>query len=128
MWFFGQKQPGLNRKTEAFLNKVDEAYMRAFSTKGVKALMDYMSPECLSKVRTWVYTTNIRYFGAEKFRTTTWEVLTEKNGILSLRKTVVFAKVKVTNRMSMKVAEDYEEVWRVDTNAGLRVVDIYALT
>lgn len=109
-----------------FLNSADSAYMRAFTIRSVKALHKYMSRDCVVKLSAQIYSGN-RYFGAEKFRTTDWTVISESEGIYDLCKSVTFAKVKFTKTFEMSVAVDYKELWRLDTRDSMEVLDIRKL-
>lgn len=116
MFLFGKKKEtsGLPKQLLDFLTLADETYMKAFMMKSVKVLNEYFSRECCIKLARVVYSEgNCRFFGTEKFRTTTWTVKKSDSEKLFLIKEVVFDKVKVSKSFKMQIADDYSEEWCV---------------
>ena len=104
----------LARSLVEHLNKVDEEYMKSFAVKSVRGLQDYVSRECAVKISQSVFAIGTRYFGADKFRTTTWTLFKEDGSILTIQKVVTFDKVRVGGAMSINVADSYRELWTVN--------------
>ena len=127
LFFKRKKEPTLGNDLIEFLNLADMEYMRAFSIRSVKALSTYMSRECVLKLSVQVYNGQLHYFGSDKFRSTKWEVISKNNGIYDVRKSVSFDEIKFTRSLKMSVATDYKELWRVNTNGDLCVLDISKL-
>lgn len=107
------------------LNKIDLEYMRAFSTKTVEGLRRYLSQGCLEKVGYMVHGFTDRYFADSKFRQTSWIVLNESDKLLTLKKQVVFDKIKFNSAISINAADNYNEQWVVRRDdKQLTVIDI----
>lgn len=119
--------PALSGGLERFLNDADAEYMRAFATKSIRQLQNFVSRECAVKVSRVIFGNTNRYFGSEKFRKTEWAVQGSVAGIVTLQKSVHFDKVRIGATLDIGVASDYKECWVVDTrDCKLVVLDIKA--
>lgn len=107
-----------------FLNEADTEYMKAFAIKNTKVLKDHLSRDCIIKIGQEVFSIGTRYFGAEKFRKTSWTILSDMDGVVEVLKTVTFDKIKVGGSLSISVQTNYKELWVVGANNGYRVTDI----
>lgn len=108
-----------------YLNSVDEAYMSAYATKTMRQLQACVSRECAVKVSRSVFGAVNRYFGAPKFRSTTWAKVSDDGDTIKLLKDVKFDTVKIGAALNVGVAEDYQEYWTVRVSNGTPlVVDI----
>lgn len=120
MLFFNKKKKAdatnLDKKYIQFLSEVDAEYMRAFSTKSMRVLKNYLSRECAVELSSIIFAAGSRYFGADKFRTTQWTLLSSDNNVLTILKDVTFDKVKVAGSLYIEVADNYKEVWQLDVN------------
>ena len=110
-----------------FLDNADAEYMRAFTIKSLNALSSAFSRDCVMKLRAQIYGGAPRYFGTPKFRKTSWDIVTQVENIVSVQKNVAFAKVKVSNALSVNVSEDYSELWKLDISETPVVIDIISL-
>ena len=111
---FGKKKEtsGLPKQLQEFLTAADEVYMRSFAIKSIKVLSRHFSRECCLKLSRVIYGEgNLRFFGTDKFRTTTWTIDGEENGFLKIRKVVEFDKVKISKSFKMQIADNYSEMW-----------------
>lgn len=114
---FGKKKKdtsSLPKQLQEFLTAADEMYMRAFAIKGIKTLSKHFSRECCIKLSRVIYGEgNYRFFGTDKFRTTTWNIEGNESGTLKIKKIVDFDKVKISKNFKMQIAENYTEMWYV---------------
>lgn len=95
----------------AYLNEVDLEYMRAYAMKTTRHLQKYVDRDCALKVSREVLACRSRYFGAEKFRKTTWTIESSNDVEQVIRKQVVFDQVRVCSSLTIDVAENYCELW-----------------
>lgn len=109
----------LSRGTIEYLNKVDLEYMRAYATKTTRNLHQYFDRDCIVKVSRLVLASNSRYFGAEKFRKTTWTIESSNETEKVIRKRVEFDKVRVCSALSIDVAENYCELWTLSVRDNI---------
>lgn len=128
-WFKSKKQDDsttLSKHLIEHLNIVDKEYMKAFSIKSTRVLQAYVSRDCAIKVSQSIFSLGSRYFGADKFRTTNWVLVSEIDGILEVYKDVVFDKVKIGGSMRIGVADNYKELWQIDNTVKSKpiVLDI----
>lgn len=123
--FFRVKETNssLSKAHLAFLNEADREYMKAFNTKSTRFLQKYLSRDCGVKMAKRVYGIGTRYFGSEKFRNTLWNVQSTNGDFMVIEKKVTFDKVKVAGSICIGVADDYTEIWTLDTKQML-VTDI----
>lgn len=126
---FGKKKEtsSLPKQLQDFLTAADDVYMRSFAIKSIKVLSKHFSRECCIKLSRAIYGEgNFRFFGTDKFRTTTWKIDSEESGILKILKTVDFDKVKISKNFKMQIADNYSEMWYV-RNDDYLVVNIVRL-
>lgn len=70
-----------------------------------------------------------RYFGSDKFRTTSWVVLQKEGEFDVFKKVVEYESIKVHGSLGMKMSQDYDEKWCVIiTDEDLIVDDIIIIT
>ena len=127
MGLFGRRsgtkgQAALPDSLVSFLNDADTEYMQAFSTKSMRKLQDFVSRECAIKVSRVVFGRVNRYFGARKFRSTSWSVQEKEDGKYRILKDVQFDMVRVGVTLRVGVAGDYKEVWSVDVNGRKPII------
>ncbi len=124
MFFKSKKETGaLSRAQLSFLNEADREYMKAFNTRSVRDLQQYLSRDSNVKVSRRVYGIGTRYFGSDRFRNTEWVVQSKEGNMTTVQKKVTFDKVKVAGSICIGVADDYDEIWILDTDQT-KVVDI----
>lgn len=104
----------LPRHLIEFLNEADREYMKCFSLMTTRGLQPYVTRECAVAVSQSVFSIGSRYFGADKFRNTSWSLDDEEDEVLLVRKDVVFDRVKIGGDMRIGVADNYSEIWEVD--------------
>lgn len=127
---FGKKKEtsGLPKQLQDFLTSADDMYMRAFSMKSIKVLGNHFSRECCVKLARVIYSEgNFRFFGTEKFRSTTWTIEKQDDEKIYIIKQVDFDKVKISKNFKMQIADNYSEKWCVST-PDFMVLDVYKLT
>lgn len=123
-----KSQTALPSNLESFLNDADAEYMKAFSTKSMRGLQDFVSRECAIKVSRVVFSSMNRYFGAPKFRSTSWVVQERAEDSYRLLKDVKFDTVRLGATLHVGVASDYKELWLVDISSKKPVImDISAV-
>lgn len=114
---FGKKKKTVSEIPEDildFLEEADKRYIRAFETRSITPLKDYFSRQCMVKLSNMIANqASSRYFGSDKFRTTSWVVIQQPNSIGVFKKVVEYESIKVHGSMGMKISADYDEEWTV---------------
>lgn len=111
------KQTGIADDLYEFLEEADKLYIRAFETRSIGLLKDYFTRNCCMAISRWIVAeASSRYFSEERFRNTTWEILEESSAQVVLRKQCVYRDVRLTASRSMKISDDYEELWTVEVS------------
>lgn len=112
-WFGRKDRKKLSTSLVSHLDKVDAAYMNAYTIKSMRGIQPYLTPECANKIARKVYSAKNVYFGAPKFRRTEWTLIRDENNQKHILKDVRFDKIKLGARLSLNVANDYQETWIV---------------
>lgn len=123
---FGFKKSKPKAEYIKYLNEADAEYIRAHVIKSTRILNEYLTPECIQKVSKSIYGGVSRYFGIDCFRNTTWEIISSTADRIDFRKSVVYDKVKVTSTLKMCAADNYRELWSLDTKS-MKIFDIRTL-
>lgn len=114
---FGKKKvnhSGLPDDLYEFLEEADRLYIRAFETRSIGLLREHFTRDCCFVIsRCIVAEASFRYFSDEKFRTTTWTIVSQSENRVSILKDCVYKDIRLTISRSMKVSDDYKEVWDV---------------
>lgn len=117
MFGFGKK----NKQTDIaddlyeFLEEADSLYIRAFETRSIGILKDYFTRDCCLAISRWIVAeASSRYFSEERFRNTTWVRVQESATQVIFKKQCVYKDVKLTSTRSMKISDDYEELWTIN--------------
>lgn len=111
------KQTGIADDLYEFLEEADKLYIRAFETRSIGLLKDYFTRDCCLAISRWIVAeASSRYFSEERFRNTTWEILEESSAQVVLRKQCVYRDVRLTASRSMKISDDYEELWTIEVS------------
>lgn len=109
-----------------FLKQVDKLYMESYSLKSTRDIAHYLSPNCARKLSLVICSINARYFGDAKYRRTNWSCVSNDGDTIVIRKEVKFDNVKVAGRLSIAVADNYNEVWTVKKDKSYIVLSIAA--
>lgn len=130
---FGKKKKVISEIPEdilEFLEEADKRYIRAFETRSIQPLKDYFSRKCMVKLSSMIANqASSRYFGSDKFRTTSWVVIQKPESIGVFKKVVEYESIKVHGSMGMKISADYDEEWTIIiTDDELIVDDIRVIT
>lgn len=111
------KQTGIADDLYEFLEEADKLYIRAFETRSIGLLKDYFTRDCCLAISRWIVAeASSRYFSEERFRNTTWVILEESSAQVVLRKQCVYRDVRLTASRSMKISDDYEELWTIEVS------------
>lgn len=112
--FKKKKQTDIADDLYEFLEEADKLYIRAFETRSIGILKEYFTRDCCLAISRWIVAeASSRYFSEERFRNTTWEISEESSAQIVLRKQCVYRDVRLTASRTMKVSDDYEEMWTV---------------
>jgi hypothetical protein len=107
-----QKQTDIADDLYEFLEEADRRYIRAFETRSIGLLKDYFTRDCCLAISQWiVLEASSRYFSEERFRNTTWTITEKSDTQIILHKECIYKDVKLTLSRTMKISDDYEEVW-----------------
>ena len=123
MFGFGKSKATSKNKYQKFLDEADKLYIKAFETRTISVLKTHFTLECCRKMSVWITNdASSRFFGDEKFRTTTWTILEENDTLVKIQKECVFKDIKISMSRNMKVSDDYQEIWELDvTTKGYMV-------
>lgn len=114
---FGKKKnnhSGLPDDLYEFLEEADRLYIKAFETRSIGILKEYFTKECCFSISRWILAeASSRYFCDEKFRNTTWTITSQTPTQIVLEKDCVYKDIRLTVSRSMKVSDDYKEIWSI---------------
>lgn len=114
---FGRKPKshnGIPNDLYDFLEEADALYIKAFETRSIGVLKEYFTKECCRAISLWIVAeASSRYFSDEKFRETTWTILTQTAEEITLQKECVYRNIRLSLNRTMKVSDDYKEQWTV---------------
>ncbi len=113
---FGRKKnnSGLPDDLYEFLTEADALYIRAFETRTITILKDYFTRECCIAISNWIVAeASLRYFSDERYRNTTWTIVSQTDSHISLKKECVYKDIRLSMSRSMKVSDDYQEIWEI---------------
>lgn len=95
-----------------FLEEADKLYIRAFETRSVGLLKGYFTLECCRAISRWIVAeASSRYFSDAKFRSTTWSIVEGNTDLMRLEKSCIYRDIHITLSRTMKVSDDYKELW-----------------
>lgn len=117
---------GLPKDLTTFLKQVDGLYMASYSLKSTRDIARFLTPAYRHKLTTVICGINARYFGDEKYRRTTWSLVSEEPDRYVVNKDVKFDNVKVAGKLAIQVASDYKETWTVIKGSNYLVDSIKA--
>jgi hypothetical protein len=108
---------GLPSDLYEFLQEADKLYIKAFETRSIGLLKDYFTRDCCFAISRWILAeASSRYFSDEKFRRTTWTILNQSPTEIILQKDCTYKDIRLTISRSMKVSDDYKEIWRLNVS------------
>lgn len=114
---FGRKKNNHNNIPNdlyEFLTEADRLYIRAFETRSIGLLKEHFTRDCCFSISRWIIAEAAeRYFSDEKFRTTSWEILSDNQSEIIVKKTCVYKDIHITMSRQMKVSDDYIENWTI---------------
>lgn len=97
-----------------FLSEADRLYIRAFETRSIGLLKEHFTRDCCFAISRWIIAeASERYFSDEKFRKTSWEILSDNGTETVLIKECIYKDIHITMSRQMKVSDDYKEKWTV---------------
>ena len=97
-----------------FLEEADKLYIKAFETRSVGLLKEHFTLECCRAISRWIVAeASSRYFSDAKFRTTTWNIIDNGTDFTRLEKSCIYKDIHITVSRTMKVSDDYKEIWAV---------------
>lgn len=114
---FGRKKnkSGLPDDLYEFLLEADARYIKAFETRTVAVLKEYFTRECCIAISNWIVAeASLRYFSDERYRDTTWTILSQTDSHVSLKKDCVYKDIRLSVSRTMKVSDDYQEIWEIN--------------
>ena len=116
---------GLPKDLLTFLTEADGVYMKAYETKAVNLLKPLLDSQLFLRVSRLIqYDDPYRYFGSDKFRTTSWAIEHNSDDRVILTKDVKYSEIRTGSNFKLKVAKDYQEKWVVDKSSGFKIKDI----
>lgn len=107
-----------------FLVEADKLYIRAFETRSIGILKEYFTRDCCYAISRWIIAeASTRYFSDEKFRTTSWDILSQNESEIIVNKECVYKDIHLTMTRQMKVSDDYKEQWTISVTPDEYWVD-----
>lgn len=102
----------------SFLDSADAKYIHAFETRSARYMLGYFTNDCIVSMGKWITTkASSRFFAERRMRQTTWDLVEAGNPFV-VRKTCSFKSVHWTLSRTMKVSDDYTELWTVEKNGN----------
>lgn len=110
----------------SFLEEADKLYIKAFETRSIGVMKSMFTRECCYAISRWIIAqASSRYFSDDKFRCTEWNVLQRTQTYAMVQKTCTYRDIKLSSKRSMKVSDDYSEVWEIEISpSGFVVTNI----
>lgn len=112
---FGKKKrldSGIADDLYEFLEEADKLYIKAFETRSVGLLKEYFTLECCRAISRWIVAeASSRYFSDAKFRSTVWKIVQDDSELMTLEKSCTYKDIHITVSRTMKVSDDYKEMW-----------------
>ena len=127
MFGFGKKKQdeGLSSNLQKFLEEADKCYVSAFQIRSIAVLKNHFSRECALAMLSWINAeASSRLLLHDKVRKTEWVIQSEDNVSLKILKSCVYREVRLTMSKTMKMSDDYQEIWTVDNTNGYMVTSI----
>lgn len=107
--FFGNDEKQLLVK---FLEKADNAYIKAFQYKMLGDFSDYAFPEVYSDIQHKIIYRNNQIWGTEDFRKRKWDIIFDKGNEITVRKEITFKTIKF-GQTYVPMSDNCIEYWTV---------------
>ena len=124
MGLFGLSKPKKDAQT-AWLDKVNEAYQRAFQVKNAAGLEDYLTRPCMSKLLEKIRMGEKAYAGLVRYQHVSWvkgECTAES---VQYIKKVTYDQIKMSHGIIVPVGDETNESWTiVKINGAYKVSEI----
>lgn len=100
-----------------FLDKADDAYMRAFETSDIRLFEPYASLPVLRHLQEAMKVEDT-YFGLARYRKRSWTVVNIEQETYTLQKLLRHDNIHVTATVFVPLGEDLSEIWTVEYIRG----------
>jgi len=113
------------RKTlAAFLEKADNAYIKAFQYKMLGDFTEYAVPEVYYEVQQKIIYRNNRIWGTEELRKRKWDIISDAENKIVVRKELTFKTIKFGHTY-VPAGDNCIEYWTVEkTKKGYKIKEI----
>lgn len=119
---FGKKSP---KSRIAWLNKVNDVYMKAFVIKNATLLQDYMTRTCLVKTMERVRLNEKAFSGLSRYQNTSWTLGTSSAEEEVWLKTMTYDDIKMSHGIVVPMGTAEREEWQiVDVDGSWKVNNI----
>lgn len=113
-WRKGKPHNNMPNDLYEFLVEADRLYIKAFETRSIGLLKNHFTRDCCFAISRWILAeASTRYFSDEKFRTTSWDILSQSESTIVVSKECVYKDIHLTMTKQMKVSDDYKEEWTI---------------
>ena len=107
-----------------FLDKADDAYMKALESKNLTYFQPYASLAVLRRLQNRMKAEE-PYFGLARYRKRTWSIVSVTQELYTIEKNLSHDNIKVTTTVIIPLGEDVHELWTVEQVGGkFTVTDI----
>ena len=105
-------------KVIKFLNEADDALMRAYYTKDISVVAEYMTRDLLDYMSEELSTHDdlTAKFGLAKYRIRNWTILDEQGDVIVVHKEVSHKDVRIKGMISIPVGDRISEEWYVHSD------------
>lgn len=105
-----------------WLNKVDQAYQRAFQVKNASGLSDYLTRTCLMKMMERIRMGEKSYSGLTRYQHTKWVKGKVEEDSTTWSKEVTYDQIKMSHGIIVPVGDESTESWLVVKENGVNKV------
>lgn len=110
--FLPANNSNIDKYLKTFLNKADDAYIKAFQYKVLGEFSNYATPSVYSSVQQKIIYRNNRIWGADDFRKRNWSVITKTEDEIVVRKELTFKSIKFGHTL-VPMGDELIEYWSV---------------
>ena len=115
----------IEKKLFKFLEEADDAYIDMYIDKNVSYFADYATEKLCDALEEVIIQPDAKLFSTKSCRIRRWQVLSEINNIIKVRKDVVHELVTVAKGVKLPMGDDVAEVWDImRSNKGFIVSSI----
>ena len=109
-------------KVISFLEEADDAYILAYKTRDVKEFAKYATQPVVRELMESVLSADPIYFGLQRYRHRTWNLVEDGNTIYVYFKDVTHDNVEIVHKIAIPVADSISERWTLSKDNNKYIV------